>query len=144
FANAGVPVTIIEQDRAALDRGLGVIRGNYERSARRGRFSMETVEKRMGLIRPSLAIEDVAGADIVIEAVFENMAVKKEVFGKLDRLAKPGAILATNTSTLDVDEIAATTSRPQDVIGLHFFSPANVMRLLEEVRGAKTGKDVIA
>ena len=144
FANAGIPVTVVEQAREALDRGLATIRRNYEGSAKRGRFTMDEVEKRMGLIRPSLTIEDVADADIVIEAVFENMAVKKEVFGKLDRLAKPGAILATNTSTLDVNEIAASTSRPEDVIGLHFFSPANVMRLLEEVRGERTAKDVIA
>ncbi|HET7410136.1 MAG TPA: 3-hydroxyacyl-CoA dehydrogenase NAD-binding domain-containing protein [Paracoccaceae bacterium] len=144
FANAGIPVTVIEQAQEALDRGLATSRRNYEGSAKRGRFPMEEVERRMGLIRPSLDIEDVADADIVIEAVFENMAVKKEVFGKLDRLVKPGAILATNTSTLDVNEIAASTSRPQDVIGLHFFSPANVMRLLEEVRGERTAKDVIA
>ncbi len=144
FLNAGIPVTIVEQSQEALDRGLGVIRRNYEGSAKRGRLSMADVETRMSLLTPSLKIEEVADADIVIEAVFENMAVKKEIFGKLDKLAKPGAILATNTSTLDVDEIAASTSRPQDVIGLHFFSPANVMRLLEEVRGEKTAKDVIA
>ncbi len=144
FANAGIPVTIVEQKQEALDRGLGVIRRNYEGSAKRGRLTMAQVEERMALLTPSLKIEDVADADIVIEAVFENMAVKKEVFGKLDQLCKPGAILATNTSTLDVDEIAATTSRPQDVIGLHFFSPANVMRLLEEVRGKATANDVIA
>src|SRR5690606_717085 len=121
FANAGIPVTVIEQSQDALDRGLGTIRRNYEGSAKRGRFPMEEVEKRMGLIRPSLNIEDVADADIVIEAVFENMGIKKEVFGRLDALAREGAILATNTSTLDVNEIAASTSRPQDVIGLHFF-----------------------
>ncbi|MEM7744969.1 MAG: 3-hydroxyacyl-CoA dehydrogenase NAD-binding domain-containing protein, partial [Pseudomonadota bacterium] len=144
FANAGIPVTIVEQNHEALDRGMGVIRGNYERSAKRGRFSMEDVEQRMGLITGSLDINDVAPADIVIEAVFENMGVKKEIFTKLDTICKPGAILATNTSTLDVDEIAAVTKRPEEVIGLHFFSPANVMKLLEEVRGEKTAKDVIA
>ena len=144
FANAGIPVTIVEQAQEALDRGMGVIRRNYEGSAKRGRISADDVEKRMALLTPSLNIEDVADADIVIEAVFENMGVKKEIFGKLDALAKPGAILATNTSTLDVNEIAASTSRPADVIGLHFFSPANVMRLLEEVRGTETAKDVIA
>lgn len=144
FANAGIPVLLVEQSREALDRGLAVVRRNYENSARRGRISEADVEARMALIRPTLSLDDVAGSDIVIEAVFENMDIKKEIFGKLDRIAKRSAILATNTSTLDVDEIAAATGRPQDVIGLHFFSPANVMPLLEEVRGRHTAHDVIA
>jgi 3-hydroxyacyl-CoA dehydrogenase len=144
FANAGLPTVIVETSQEALDRGMATIRGNYERTARKGRISERDVETRMGLLTPSLDLADVAGADIVIEAVFENMDVKKELFGKLDAIAKPGAILATNTSTLDINEIAAVTSRPEDVIGLHFFSPANVMRLLEEVRGEKTAKEVIA
>jgi 3-hydroxyacyl-CoA dehydrogenase len=144
FANAGIPTVIVETSQDALDRGMGLVRRNYENSARKGRISESDVTKRMALLTPSLDLADVAGADIVIEAVFENMDIKKELFGKLDSIAKPGAILATNTSTLDVDEIAATTARPQDVIGLHFFSPANVMRLLEEVRGEKTSSEVIA
>jgi 3-hydroxyacyl-CoA dehydrogenase len=145
FANAGIPVAIVEQAQDALDRGLGVVRKNYAATVAKGRLDQTTMDKRMGLIKGSLDLDAVIGdADIVIEAVFENMSIKKEIFAKLDKLAKPGAILATNTSTLDVDAIAATTSRPQDVIGLHFFSPANVMRLLEVVRGAKTAKDVIA
>jgi 3-hydroxyacyl-CoA dehydrogenase len=144
FANAGIPVTIIEAEQKALDRGLGVVRKNYETSASRGGMAAEDVDRRMALIKGSLSYDDVADADIVIEAIFENMALKKEIFGKLDRIAKPDAILATNTSTLDVNEIAASTKRPESVIGLHFFSPANVMRLLEIVRGAKTSKPVIA
>ena len=144
FANAGIPVTIVEREQEALDRGLGIIRRNYENTARKGRISADDVETRMGLLTGSLSLDAVAEADIVIEAVFENMDVKKEVFAELDAICKPGAILATNTSTLDVDEIAAVTKRPEDVIGLHFFSPANVMRLLEEVRGKATAKDVIA
>ncbi len=144
FANVGIPVTLVEANQENLDRGLGVIRKNYERSAKRGRLSAEDVEKRMALITPSLEYEALADQDIVIEAVFENMDLKKEVFGRLDRIVKQGAVLATNTSALDVNEIAAATQRPEDVIGLHFFSPANVMRLLEIVRGAKTSKEVIA
>lgn len=144
FANAGIPVTIIEQNAEALERGLGVIRRNYESTAKKGRITRDDVEKRMALLTGSLTLEDAREADIVIEAVFENMEIKKEIFTELDRICKAGAILATNTSTLDVDEIAAVTTRPQDVIGLHFFSPANVMKLLEEVRGEKTAKDVIA
>ncbi len=144
FATVGIPVTVIEQDQAALDRGLGIVRKNYEASAARSGMTKDDIEKRMSLIKGSLRYEDVADADLVIEAVFEDMGIKKEVFGKLDKLAKPDAILATNTSTLDVDAIAATTKRPESVIGLHFFSPANVMRLLEIVRGAKTAKPVIA
>jgi len=144
FANAGIPVTLLELNREALDRGLAVVRKNYEATASKGRLTAADVEQRMGLIRPTTDYADIAQADVVIEAVFENMDVKKEVFRKLDAVCKPGAILATNTSTLDVDEIASVTQRPQDVIGMHFFSPANVMRLLENVRGRKTADDVIA
>ena len=144
FANAGIPVTLLELNREALDRGLAVVRKNYEATASKGRLTAADVEKRMGLIRPTTDYADIAQADVVIEAVFENMDVKKEVFRKLDAVCKPGAILASNTSTLDVDEIASVTQRPQDVIGMHFFSPANVMRLLENVRGKKTANDVIA
>ena len=144
FANAGIPVTLLELNREALDRGLAVVRRNYEATASKGRLTAADVERRMGLIRPTTDYADIAQADLVIEAVFENMDVKKEVFRKLDAVCKPGAILATNTSTLDVDEIASVTQRPQDVIGMHFFSPANVMRLLENVRGRKTADDVIA
>jgi 3-hydroxyacyl-CoA dehydrogenase len=144
FTNAGFPVTIVETSQAALDRGLSVIRNNYTNTARRGRMTMEDVEKRMGLLTGTLSLEALADCDLVIEAVFENMDVKKEVFGKLDAIVKQGAILATNTSYLNIDEIAASTRRPDAVIGLHFFSPANVMRLLEVVRGEKTSKPVIA
>jgi 3-hydroxyacyl-CoA dehydrogenase len=144
FANAGIPVTIVEVKQDALDRGLKVVRGNYERSAKGGRFSMDDVEKRMGLLTGSLKLEDLADCDLVIEAVFERMDIKKEVFARLDAIVKQGAILASNTSYLNVDEIASATKRPEFVIGLHFFSPANVMRLLEIVRGEKTSKEVIA
>jgi 3-hydroxyacyl-CoA dehydrogenase len=144
FANAGIPVAVLETSAEALERGIGVIRKNYEGSAKKGRMSAEDVEKRMSLIRPTLSYDDISGADIVIEAVFEEMGVKEQVFRKLDQVMKPGAILATNTSTLDVNRIASFTARPQDVIGTHFFSPANVMKLLEIVRGEKTGKDVLA
>jgi 3-hydroxyacyl-CoA dehydrogenase len=144
FTNAGTPVTIVEMKQEALDRGLGVIRKNYENTAKRGRLTMADVETRMGLFTPTLDLSALADCDLIIEAVFENMEIKKEVFGKLDAIAKPGAILATNTSYLNVDEIAAVTKRPEDVIGMHFFSPANVMRLLEVVRGEKTSKNVIA
>lgn len=144
FANAGIPTVIVEQSQDALDRGLGIIRTNYENTAKKGRLTNEQVEARMACLSGSLSMDAVADADIIIEAVFENMAIKKEIFARLDAIAKPGAILATNTSTLDVDAIAAVTKRPQDVIGLHFFSPANVMRLLEEVRGKETAADVIA
>ncbi len=143
MANVGLPVTIVETKQEALDRGLGAIRKNYENTARKGRLSAEQVETRCGLIQGTLAIEDLADCDLVIEAVFENMAVKKEIFANLDRVTKPGAILASNTSALDLNEIASATSRPEDVIGLHFFSPANVMKLLEVVRGEKTADDVI-
>ena len=143
FANAGIPVTIVETQQEALDRGLGVVRANYERSARNGRFPIEDVERRMGLITGSLSIDDVAAVDMVIEAVFERMDIKKEVFAKLDAVCRPGAVLATNTSALNIDEIAAATQRPESVIGLHFFSPANVMRLIEVVRADHTSLEVI-
>ena len=126
------------------DRGLGVIRKNYERSAKRGRISQDDVETRMGLISPSVNYQDLAECDLIIEAVFETMPIKKDVFGKIDKIAKKGAILASNTSYLDIDEIARATKRPEDVVGLHFFSPANVMKLLEVVRGEKTSADIIA
>jgi 3-hydroxyacyl-CoA dehydrogenase len=144
FLNAGIPVTIVETKQEALERGLRTIRGNYENTAKKGRISMDDVEKRMALLTGTLALDDLAGCDLVIEAIFENMEVKKEVFGKLDRIVKQGAILASNTSALDLNEIAGATSRPEAVIGLHFFSPANVMKLLEVVRGEKTAKPVIA
>ena len=144
FANAGIPVTVVEVAQEALDRGLGVVRKNYEATASRGRLTMPDVEKRMGLISGTTDWSKIADADIVVEAVFEEMPNKKEVFAKIDGICKPGAVLATNTSTLDVDEIASATKRPEDVIGMHFFSPANVMRLLEVVRGKKSAKDVIA
>jgi 3-hydroxyacyl-CoA dehydrogenase len=143
FLSAGVPVTIVEMAQEALDRGTGTMRKNYEASAAKGRMSAEQVEQAMGALKPTLALEDLADCDLIIEAVFENMDVKKDIFGKLDKIAKPGAILASNTSYLNIDEIAAVTSRPQDVVGLHFFSPANVMKLLEVVRGAKTAPDVL-
>ena len=144
FLSAGIPVTIVEMQQDALDRGVGVIRKNYEASAAKGRFTQERVEQMMALLTPSLTLDDLAGCDLVIEAIYENMDVKKEVFGKLDKICKPGAILASNTSYLDVDEIASATSRPQDVLGMHFFSPANVMKLLEVVRGEKTVPDALA
>jgi 3-hydroxyacyl-CoA dehydrogenase len=144
FLQAGIPVTIVETAKEALDRGVGVIRKNYEASAAKGRFTTEKVEKMMGLLTPSLDMADLSDCDLIIEAVYENMDVKKEVFGKLDTIAKPGAILASNTSYLDVNEIAASTSRPADVLGMHFFSPANVMKLLEVVRGDATAADVLA
>ena len=144
FANAGIPVILVEMEQAALDRGLGIIRKNYEATVKKGRLTEAQLQERMALIRGALDYAAIAGADLVIEAVFENMDVKKDVFGKFDRICKPGAIMATNTSTLDVNEIAAITKRPQDVIGLHFFAPANVMKLLEIVRGAKTSREVVA
>ncbi len=144
FANVGIPVTIVEVKQDALDRGLGVIRKNYDTTAKRGKLKPEDVEKRMALLTGSLDLQALADCDLVIEAVFENMDIKKEVFAKLDSIVKQGAILASNTSYLDVNEIASATQRPESVIGLHFFSPANVMRLLEIVRGAKTSKPVIA
>ena len=144
FANAGIAVTIVEQNQERLDKGLGIIRKNYENTANKGRITFEDVEKRMNLIQGSTSIEDLSESDLIIEAVFENMDLKKDIFRTLDKIAKDGAILATNTSALDVNEIAAQTKRPEDVIGLHFFSPANVMRLLEIVRGEKTSKSVVA
>ena len=144
FANAGIPVTIVEMTQEALDRGLGIIEKNYRNTQKKGRITEDDVNTRIGLITGTLSYDDIADADIVIEAVFENMDIKKEVFTKLDGIMKQGAILATNTSYLDINEIAQCTSRPGDVIGLHFFSPANVMRLLEVVRGAETAKDVLA
>src|SRR5690606_37939689 len=136
--------TIVEMQQEALDRGLGVIRKNYDASAAKGRFKPEQVDQMMGLLTPSLDLDALADCDLIIEAVYENMDVKKEIFGKLDTIAKPGAILASNTSYLDVNEIAASTNRPGDVLGMHFFSPANVMKLLEVVRGDKTADDVLA
>ena len=144
FANVGIPVTIVERDQASLDRGMGVIRKNYERSASRGSISSDDVEQRMQLITPSLDRGDFAQCDMVIEAVFEDMELKKEIFRDLDKICKPDALLASNTSALDVNAIAAVTSRPESVIGMHFFSPANVMKLLENVRGEKTSDQVIA
>ncbi|MFW6271960.1 MAG: 3-hydroxyacyl-CoA dehydrogenase NAD-binding domain-containing protein [Desulfosalsimonas sp.] len=144
FANAGIQVKIAEQKQEFLDKGLGVIRGNYERTASKGKMTQDDVEKRMGLITGTLSMEDFSDVDLVIEAVYENMELKKEIFKKLDSICKDGAILATNTSYLDVNEIAAQTTRPEWVLGLHFFSPANVMRLLEIVRAEKTSKEVLA
>ncbi len=144
FLQAGIPVTIVEMAQDALDRGVSVIRKNYEASAAKGRFTADKVEKMMGLLTPTLNMADLADCDLVIEAVYESMDVKKDVFGKLDKIVKPGAILASNTSYLDVNEIAAATSRPADVLGMHFFSPANVMKLLEVVRGDATAPDVLA
>ena len=144
FASVGLPVTIVETKQEALDRGLATIRKNYQRSADRGRFPQEEVDICMGCYAPALDLGALADCDLIIEAVFEDMDIKKSVFKQLDQIAKPGAILATNTSALDIDEIASITSRPQDVIGLHFFSPANVMRLLEIVRAEKTADDVVA
>jgi len=144
FANAGIPVTVVEVAQEALDRGLGIVRKNYEATAARGRLTPADVEKRMGLITGSVDFEAAADADIVIEAVFEEMPIKQEVFARLDAICKADAVLATNTSTLDVDEIASATKRPESVIGTHFFSPANVMRLLENVRGRKSSKTTIA
>jgi 3-hydroxyacyl-CoA dehydrogenase len=143
FLTAGYPVVMLEREQAALDRGVSIIRKNYERSAAKGRFTTEQVERAMGLLTPTLDMNDLADCDLVIEAVFENMDVKKDVFRKLDGIVKPGAILASNTSYLNIDEMAAETKRPGSVLGLHFFSPANVMRLLEIVRAAKTEPAVL-
>ena len=144
FVNAGIPVTLIEAQQDALERGLATIRKNYASTVSKGRLKQEDMDQRVALITPALDLAAAKDADIVIEAVFERMDVKQDLFRKLDALMKPGAILATNTSTLDVDAIAAVTRRPQDVIGTHFFSPANVMRLLEVVRGKKTAPEVLA
>ncbi len=144
FLSAGIPVTLLEMDRSGLDRGLDIIRKNYEGNVKKGRMTQEQLEQTLALIKPTLDYGDVVNADLVIEAVFENMAIKKDVFATLDAACKPGAILASNTSSLDLNEIAAVTRRPEDVVGLHFFAPANVMQLLEIVRGARTAKDVVA
>ena len=144
FLSAGIPVTIVEMAQEALDRGTGVIRKNYEASAAKGRLKPEQVEAAMGALTPTLDFAALGECDLIIEAVYENMDVKKDIFAKLDTIAKPGAILASNTSFLNIDEIASVTGRPQDVLGMHFFSPANVMKLLEVVRGAKTAPDVLA
>jgi 3-hydroxyacyl-CoA dehydrogenase len=144
FANAGIPVTVLETTQAALDKGLGTIRKNYENTLKKGRLTHDEFGKRIELITGTLSYDDIKTADLVIEAVFEDMQIKKQVFEKLDKVVKNGAILASNTSTLDLNQIAEFTRRPQDVIGLHFFSPANVSKLLEIVRGAKSAKDVVA
>jgi len=144
FLSAGIPVRIVETSKEALDRGVSIMRRNYDNTARKGRLTMAEVEERMARLAPSLDFGALAEADLVIEAVYESMDLKKSVFERLDGVARPGAILASNTSYLDIDEIAAKTKRPEDVLGMHFFSPANVMRLLEIVRGAKTSKSVLA
>jgi 3-hydroxyacyl-CoA dehydrogenase len=144
FLNAGIPVTMLEMKQEALDRGVATIRKNYEAQVKKGKLKQDKYEQRMALLSTTLSYGDLKDADLIIEAVFEEMGVKEKVFKALDEVAKPGAILASNTSTLDVDQIAAFTKRPQDVVGMHFFSPANVMKLLEVVRGKATGKDVLA
>ena len=144
FLNAGIPVTLLEAKQDALDRGLGTIRKNYENSAKKGKLTAEQVEQRMALITSTMRYADLSDADLIIEAVFEDYEVKQAVFSQLDAVAKPGAILASNTSTLDINRVAHFTKRPQDVLGMHFFSPANVMKLLEVVRGTATAKDVLA
>jgi 3-hydroxyacyl-CoA dehydrogenase len=144
FLNAGIPVKLLETRQEALDKGLATIRKNYENTMKKGKLTQEKFDQRMALVSGTLSYDDIGSADIVVEAVFEDMGVKETVFRKLDEVMKPGAILASNTSTLDVNKIAGFTKRPQDVIGTHFFSPANVMKLLEIVRGAQTGKDVLA
>ncbi|MGZ5103884.1 MAG: 3-hydroxyacyl-CoA dehydrogenase NAD-binding domain-containing protein [Usitatibacter sp.] len=144
FLSAGIPVALLEMKQEALDKGVATIRRNYENSVKRGKLTQDKLDRAMALLKPTLSYGDIGNADLVIEAVFEEMGVKEGVFRKLDEVMKPGAILATNPSTLDVDRIAGFTKRPQDVVGLHFFSPANVMKLLEVVRGAKTAKDVMA
>ncbi|MBK8762722.1 MAG: enoyl-CoA hydratase/isomerase family protein [Sulfuritalea sp.] len=144
FLNAGIPVTMLEMKQEALDKGVGIIRKNYENSMKKGKLSQEKLDQRMGLLSTTLSYDDFKDCDLIIEAVFEDIGVKEAVFKQLDAIAKPGAILASNTSTLDVNKIANFTKRPQDVVGMHFFSPANVMKLLEVVRGAATAKDVMA
>ncbi|MBA4329461.1 MAG: 3-hydroxyacyl-CoA dehydrogenase [Polaromonas sp.] len=144
FLNAGIPVKMLEMKQEALDKGLGIIRKNYESQVKRGKLKQDKYDQRMALLSTTLNYDDLKDADLVIEAVFEEMGVKEKVFKELDRVMKPGAILASNTSTLDVNKIAAFTKRPQDVVGMHFFSPANVMKLLEVIRGEKTAKDVLA
>ncbi|HLX02588.1 MAG TPA: 3-hydroxyacyl-CoA dehydrogenase NAD-binding domain-containing protein, partial [Trinickia sp.] len=144
FVNAGLPVTLLETKQEALERGLATIRKNYETTVKKGKLTQEALESRMALIKPTLSYDDLVGADLIVEAVFEELGVKEQVFRRLDEVAKPGAILASNTSTLDVNRIASFTKRPGDVIGMHFFSPANVMKLLEVVRGKDTAKDALA
>ena len=144
FATACINVTIVEQKAEVLKRGLGIVRSNYQRSSDKGRFPQAEVEARMGRLSGQLSLEALSDCDLIIEAIFENMDLKRQIFSVLDQIAKPGAILATNTSALDIDEIASVTKRPEDVIGLHFFSPANVMKLLEIVRAEKTADEVVA
>ena len=144
FVNAGIPVSLLEMSQQALDKGMTVIRRNYEGSLKKGKLTQEKLEQRMALITGTLSYDDLKDCDLVIEAVFEELSVKETVFRKLDEIARPGAILASNTSTLDINKIAQFTSRPQDVVGMHFFSPANVMKLLEVVRGSATAKEVMA
>ena len=144
FVNAGIPVVLLDMKQEFIDKGLAIIKKNYANTVAKGNSNRKLWIKRMSLITPTLSYDDLKDVDLVIEAVFEDMAIKKEVFTKLDAVCKPGAILASNTSYLNIDEIAAITKRPQDVMGMHFFSPANVMRLLENVRGAKTADDVYA
>jgi 3-hydroxyacyl-CoA dehydrogenase len=144
FLNAGIPVKMLEMKQEALDRGVATIRKNYEAQVKKGKLKQDKYDQRMALLTTTLSYDDIGSADLVIEAVFEEMGVKEAVFKKLDEVMKPGAILASNTSTLDVNTIASFTKRPQDVVGMHFFSPANVMKLLEVIRGAKTSKDVLA
>lgn len=144
FLSAGIAVTIVEREQEALDRGVATMRRNYENAVKRGRMTAEEIEAAMTLLTPSLEFDALAEADLVIEAVYESMEIKKDVFTRLDALAKPGAILASNTSYLNIDEMAAVTKRPEAVLGMHFFSPANIMKLLEVVRGAKTGASQLA
>ncbi|SFN10778.1 3-hydroxyacyl-CoA dehydrogenase NAD-binding domain-containing protein [Variovorax sp. OV329] len=144
FLNAGIPVKMLEMKQEALDRGVATIKKNYEAQVKKGKLKQDKLDQRMSLLSTTLSYDDLKDCDLIIEAVFEEMGVKEQVFKKLDEVAKPGAILASNTSTLDVNKIASFTKRPQDVVGMHFFSPANVMKLLEVVRGEKTGKDVLA
>jgi len=144
FLSAGIPVTMVETQQEALDRGVATIRKNYEGSMKKGKLTPEKLEKAMSLLTPTLKLEDVKDSDLVIEAIFEKMDIKEDMFRKLDEIVKPGAILASNTSYLDINQIARATKRPADVLGMHFFSPANVMKLLEIVRGDKTAKDVLA
>ena len=144
FVNAGIPVSIIETTSEFLDKGMNIIKNNYAATVSKGRLSQKNMDKRMSLLTPTLDWDVIKEADIVIEAVFEEMEIKKEIFTKIDNLAKEGAILASNTSTLDIDEIADATNRPEEVVGTHFFSPANVMKLLEIVRGSRTKLDILA
>jgi 3-hydroxyacyl-CoA dehydrogenase len=144
FLNAGVPVIVLEMKQEAIDKGFGVIKGNYDSQVKKGKLKQDKLDQRMGMLSSTLSYDDLKDCDLIIEAVFEEIGVKEKVFNSIDAVAKPGAILASNTSTLDVNKIASFTKRPQDVVGMHFFSPANVMKLLEVVRGEKTAKDVLA